>query len=208
MHWTVEMTQTRVITSSTTTARPPTFVRLTARTARWVRAWPPQRPPKRLNAALTPPQPPLVPGHSPGTVANRVAGLQTEQRRVQREIDGYSRRISGYVDVHAPATGARREQLQSRLGELDDQIRYWTEVRVEQLATGQATGYSADTVRLGDLVIIRSRVRRVVRTNKATVTVRTDHSWDDRVPWHEIRARITEVSVPDPDAEPGGGMPI
>lgn len=146
--------------------------------------------------------------YSPGTVANRIAGLQAEQRRVQREIDGYSRRISGYVDMHAPATVARREQLQSRLGELDDQIRYWTEVRVEQLVTGQATGYSADTVRPGDLVIIRSRVRRVVRANKTTVTVRTDHSWDDRVPWHEIRARITEISVPDPDAEPGGGMPI
>lgn len=146
--------------------------------------------------------------YGPGTVANRISGLQAEQRRIQRELDGYSRRINGYVEVHAPTDGARREQLQSRLGELDDQIRYWTEVRGEQLDTGQATGYSAGSVHPGDLVIIRGRVRRVVRANKTTVTVRTDHSWNDRVPWHEIRARITEISVPDHDAEPGAGMPI
>lgn len=144
--------------------------------------------------------------YSPSTVANRIDRLSADQRRVQRELDGYTRTVNGDAEIHAPATGARRAHLQQQHDELTDQIGYWTEIREQQIAEGRATAYSAATVHTGDLVVIRGTVRRVVRANKTTVTVRTNYSWNDRAPWHEVRGLVTEISIPDPDAP--GGMPI
>ena len=52
-------------------------------------------------------------------------------------------------------------------------------------------------------MVIRGRLRRVVRANKTTATVRSDHSWNDRVPWHEVSDLVTGISVPDADSGPG-----
>lgn len=77
-----------------------------------------------------------------------------------------------------------------------------------QIGPSAAPGYTtAATVAAGDLVVVRGRVRRVVRANKTTATVRSDHSWNDRVPWHEVSDLVTGISVPDPDSGPGA-IPI
>ena len=146
--------------------------------------------------------------YSPTTVANRIAHLQADERRTRRDLDGYTRTIA---ETQPRTTlwplAAHRDQLLQRHQDHIDQIRYWTEVRRQQLEAGQATGYTAATVAAGDLVVVRGRVRRVVRANKTTATVRSDHSWNDRVPWHEVRDLVTGISVPDPDSGPGA-MPI
>ena len=151
--------------------------------------------------------------YSPSTVANRIARLQAEERRTRRELDGdtSTAAVTGTTadrsGDHDTAAGRRRDQLLQRHKDCVDQISYWTEVRRQQLAAGQATGYTAATVAAGDLVVVRGRVRRVVRANTATATVRSDHSWNDRVPWHEVRDLVTGISVPDPDPGPNS-MPI
>lgn len=145
--------------------------------------------------------------YSPSTVANRITRLQAEERRTRRELDGYTRTIAETTEDHAPAAGRHRDQLLQRHQDYIDQISYWTEVRRQQLEAGQAPGYTAATVAAGDLVVVRGRLRRVVRANKTTATVRSDHSWNDRVPWREVSDLVIDISVPDPDAGPGA-MPI
>lgn len=138
--------------------------------------------------------------YSPTTVANRLARLQTEQNRVERELDSYTAHTIGpAVETRPAATCSRRQELQQRQEELLDEVTYWTEVRDKQIEAGLATTYGPAAVRRGDLVIIRGVVRQVVRANRATVTVTTGYSWTDRVPWHEVRSRVTEISIPDPE---------
>lgn len=149
--------------------------------------------------------------YSPSTVANRIARLQAEERRTRRKLDGDTTAATSTTadrsGDHDTAAGRRRDQLLQRHQDCVDQISYWTEIRRQQLDAGQATGHTAATVAAGDLVVVRGRVRRVVRANTATATVRSDHSWNDRVPWHEVRDLVTSISVPDPDPGPNS-MPI
>lgn len=121
------------------------------------------------------------------TVANRIAKFEAEIRKVEQSIAG----TPGY----GPATGTSREYLEGQLAELTDQVTYWQGVRAEQIETGNATGFSKDTVGKGDLVRVRGQWRRVVRANAKTVSVETGYSWTDTVPYAEIQQRTDAVMV-------------
>ena len=145
------------------------------------------------------------------TVANRIAKIETEIRRVTRILEGTDNRLKtafsdagaakavemtgGCLDDFRPAWGVRLERYTAELADQTDQLTYWTGVRAEQVASGQATDFSKATVHKGDAVFIRGGWRRVVRANAKTVSCETGYSWTDSSPYAEIKALKTAAEV-------------
>lgn len=145
------------------------------------------------------------------TVANRIAKIETEIRHITRILEGTDNvlkmalsdagaalaveRTGGCLDDFRPAWGARLERYTTELADQSDQLNYWTGVRAEQIASGQATDFSKATVHKGDAVLIRGGWRRVVRANAKTVSCETGYSWTDSSPYAEIKALRTAAEV-------------
>lgn len=121
---------------------------------------------------------------SVGSVGRRVARLEAELRKVERQLEGYTRVIGGYKEVHAAATGEWAERLQLQRTDLQAQLTYWIRVRDELAATGPT--YSSKTIKRGDYVRISGVWRKVARVNRKSVTVETGYSWTDRAPYHNV----------------------
>jgi hypothetical protein len=117
---------------------------------------------------------------APGVVARRIERLEADRRKVQRNLDGYTRNHrdhSGAIyhqEVSAPASGRYREQMEASAAELDEKIRYWKGVQAEQRESGTPAPPGPDSVKVGDWVGSWAGWREVVRVNKVSVTV-----WDD-----------------------------
>ena len=126
--------------------------------------------------------------YSPITVANRIETMGAELRKLERRIIApcYDDE-RGYIDATEAQKQARADHLAPHIAEKRDQITYWEAVRAEQIATGQATGHSRDTVQKGDRVKIRGQWREVVRVNAKTVSVTTGYTWTDTAPYAEIQ---------------------
>lgn len=131
--------------------------------------------------------------HNPVTVGNRIERLAAEIRKDEREL---TRHTAAGGD---PASGWR-VAIEDRLAIARADLAYWTQVRAEQIAAGEATDYSRDTVAVGDLVKIRGQWRIVARCNVKTVAVQTGYSWTDKAPWYEVQAHRRPVR----QAEDGG----
>ena len=145
------------------------------------------------------------------TVANRIKKIETEIRAIGRQINGTDNPLkTSFSEAGAIkaaemtgscvanflyATGARLERLGAELADQSDQLNYWTDVRAEQIASGQATDFSKATVHKGDAVLIRGGWRRVVRANAKTVSCETSYSWTDSSPYAEIKALRTAAEV-------------
>lgn len=125
--------------------------------------------------------------NNPVTVANRITKLAADIRRIERNtvapvyVDG-----DGYRPATAEQIEKRRAHYAPRLAELTDQHAYWEAVRAEQIATGQATNYSAATVHKGDLVKIRGHWSRVLKANPKTVAIDAGPGWDLKYIWAEV----------------------
>lgn len=130
--------------------------------------------------------------HNPVTVANRIQTLEAALRGVERDIVGREQwvREPDGRDVwrRRPVTGERLAELEVRKATLTDEIEFWRGVRAEQVAHGQATDYSRDTVGPLDLVRYRGDWYPVARVNAKTVTIpsMTGGSWTSTVPYHEL----------------------
>lgn len=109
--------------------------------------------------------------HNPVTVKNRIDKMAAEQRKDQRTIDGYTRKTGPYIEEHAPASGAYRQQVIDRMAQRGDEIAYWEGIYAAQQAAGLASTYSRDTIAKGDLVKYRSSWYVVARANAKTVSV-------------------------------------
>lgn len=134
--------------------------------------------------------------YAPSTVANRIDRIEADIRDRQRRLAGYRNNLG---DVFAPATGSYADRLQGQLTELRDQLTYWQQVRVEQVASGEANNYGPDTIQAGDQVqLSRSGWWTVRRANKKTVTVES-HGCSSRAPYHQIKAHQPSI---DHEAQP------
>jgi len=134
--------------------------------------------------------------YAPVTVANRIEELGAEIRKLERTTQGdvYDHRTG--IRPATPDEHAKRlARLTPHIEEKRDQVAFWEGVRAGQIESGKATGYDRDTVSRGDRVKIRGYWRDVVRVNKMTVSVSTDYSWTDTVPYAEIQA-LTPAPVP------------
>lgn len=125
--------------------------------------------------------------YAPQTVANRITALTAEIRATQRRLDGYTSGHGVYSLPIPAAAGAAREQLLEQLADQQEELRYWEQIRGDQIAAGTATNYSRTDIAAGDLVKISNRWRRVVRANKTTVSVETGYSWTERAPYSAIQ---------------------
>lgn len=117
--------------------------------------------------------------NNPVTVARRIERLQAQIRSEERAL------------LHSVARGDDPESLHrlglhDRLAIARADLEHWESVRLAQVEAGVVCSYGPETVRPGDLVLIRGRWRQVVRSNVKTVTVSTAYSWTDRAPWHEV----------------------
>ena len=132
--------------------------------------------------------------YNPVTVKNRIDGLEAEQRADQRALDGHTRTLfttgdgTKVVDAHQAATGEHRDVLAARMAARADDIAYWTEIREQQIAAGEAANYSRDTVAAGDQVLYRRQWYPVRRANAKTVTIPSivGGSWTDTIGYHKL----------------------
>ncbi|WP_039828107.1 DUF3560 domain-containing protein [Nocardia testacea] len=129
--------------------------------------------------------------YNPVTVGNRILSLEAEQRSDQRILDGGKRGRAPYVTEVKPASGAYRERVQARVDQRASDIEYWKAVRAEQIANGEATGYTKADIAKGDYIRYRhGSWHKVVRVNGKSVTVESLYieGCTGTVPYHEIRA--------------------
>lgn len=128
------------------------------------------------------------------TVGNRIAKLAAELRSIDRKPE--KRRWYPATDTepdtyrapHPEEAERIRRAYAARRAEVVDQLAYWQQVRADQIEAGSVVDYGPENVQAGDLVLTESGGwRRVVRASAKSVTVETDYSWTDRVPWHKVR---------------------
>lgn len=133
--------------------------------------------------------------YNPVTVANRIEKIAADIRRWERQIDAdvYDAE-KGYRPATEEQKAKRAAHYAPRLDEMRDQLAYWQQVREDQIASGQATGYSPETVKKGDAVKIRGTWYKVARANAKTVSVETPYSWTDRSPWAEVQDHRASTS--------------
>jgi hypothetical protein len=132
--------------------------------------------------------------YNPVTVKNRIDKLEAEQRRDQRELDGYKRVVARtadvvYADEWAPATGHRRDTLTERMMHRADQITYWQGVYAGLQVDGAASSYGPGDIAKGDHVKRRGDWYEVVRVNKKSVSVHLcpEFTWTHTIGYHEIQ---------------------
>lgn len=130
---------------------------------------------------------------TPAVTARRIKTAEAELRKIQRELDGYTTRsLDGrgnpvYVFEHAPATGERRESLEARKAQLEDQLTYDRAALANAVAAGRYTEHNAETIKVGDYVHNGFTWKRVVKVNRTTVSVETGYSWHDKIKFTDIR---------------------
>lgn len=126
--------------------------------------------------------------YRPVTVANRIETLNAEIRKLERRIvEPRYDAERGYVAATAEQIEAARARLRPYIDEKRDQAAYWEGVRAAQVESGTATGYNRETVKKGDRVRVRGHWYSVVRVNTKTVSVQTEYSWTDTVPYAELQ---------------------
>ncbi|MGS2807770.1 DUF3560 domain-containing protein [Nocardia sp. MW-W600-9] len=159
--------------------------------------------------------------YSPRTVANRIEGLEAEQRGDQRVLDGHTRRfLDGRGEVYqtettTPATGDYRERVLARMTQREKDIAYWKQVRQTQIDQGQTPGWGRDDFTVGDFVRAHgSTWRQITRVNAKSVSMvnfslsplllhtivakMTGHRWittDDTVRFHDVTAVMSEAQA-------------
>ncbi|RDH95041.1 uncharacterized protein DUF3560 [Curtobacterium sp. AG1037] len=126
--------------------------------------------------------------YRPVTVANRIETLSAEIRKLERRIvEPRFDAERGYVPATPEQIEAARARLSPYIDEKRDQVAYWEGVRAAQVESGTATGYSRETVKKGDRVRVRGHWWSVVRVNAKSVSVQTEYTWTNTVPYPEIQ---------------------
>ncbi|MGF6881706.1 hypothetical protein ABH933_001217 [Nocardia sp. GP40] len=140
-----------------------------------------------------------------GVTLRRIENLEADKRRAERERDGYRRKLftspqtgHDYYDQKPPATGERRTELEARIAELADQITYWrTHVQNKQ-DSGEIV-FDRTMVRTGDYVRHSGFglwPYPVQRINAKSVTVGTEYSWTNTVPYNKILGIVNAEHQP------------
>jgi len=143
---------------------------------------------------------------NPRVTAERIERAEAELRGVARSLEGYSRNFRNHageiyhVETHGAATGTHREGLLARQAVLEEQCRYDREALAEARAAG-ALPHSKDTIHKGDRVAYWGGFRKVVRVNAKTVSVETDYTWTDKVPYTRIEQVECGHGTPESDGD-------
>jgi Domain of unknown function (DUF3560) len=152
------------------------------------------------------------------TTIRRIAKLEADLRKIERHLAGDPCSTSGrklkadaedrktihcplcgtdpaVVDravathyYHKPAEGAFRERQLARQADHIEQITYWK----EHLASLEANGiklWGPSDFKKGDFVNYWGGWREIVRVNAKTLSVKSDYSWTDKLPYDKVKER-------------------
>lgn len=125
------------------------------------------------------------------TAAHKAEGAHSAafcDRRV-KECESWLRKIGSAIE--GGAAGERRGRLLAAKSEQEDKKAYWEGER--EAAGGIA--YSKENVCPGDIVLVHSTWRRVVRSNAKTVSIETDYSWTDTCSYAKIRGHKAKAEI-------------
>jgi hypothetical protein len=121
--------------------------------------------------------------HSAAFCDRRVKDAETEIRDLERRLERLPAQRERHPDPKNDWDGYET-RLRLALADATQKRGYWADAR--EAAGG--VPHSKDTIRKGDSVLTRfGRWRKVVRVNPTTVSIETDYSWTDRLPYAEIR---------------------
>lgn len=133
--------------------------------------------------------------YAPDTVSNRIDKLKAEGRALQRTLDGYtSHPGSPYASEVAAASGDYRARTEAQAAENAEQLAYWENVRAEQIASGVAKDYSAETISPGDFVLVSHSWWKVKRASKKTATLESQ-GCSIRAPYGTMKDHRTAEQV-------------
>jgi len=105
----------------------------------------------------------------PGVTKRRIGRLETELRKVRRNLHGHPGK--GTTMRTSPATGEHRAKLEAMERELDGQIKYWAAELGEHLSAGTAREWGPKDFAKGGIVLGSHGWAAIIRVNKTTLTV-------------------------------------
>jgi hypothetical protein len=132
------------------------------------------------------------------TLRNRIDRLEADVRRYTKKIDGAGRPIHGQ---DKPATGGYRERLLALRARAEEEL----DLDRAELAAREEKGvkvWRPEDFKPRDRVIYRFGTREVVRVNPKTLSIKTDYSWLDKLPYQEVQGRISAEQWGAAEAEP------
>lgn len=115
--------------------------------------------------------------NNPRRVYRRIKTLKADLARAEKSLAGYTtRHLDGqgqpvYVFEHGPAEGLRAEELQGRVADLTEKVRYWSEALEAARAAGADVPPETEAIKRGYWVKSWAGWTEVTRVNKVTVTV-------------------------------------
>ena len=150
------------------------------------------------------------------TTLRRIAGLEADERRILRKIQGGTRGQHPYTYEAEPATGAYLERLTAALADVREQLTYWRE-HVKAAEAAGAKIWSRDDFTKGDFVQFLGSWYEVLRVSAKSVTipamindgpvVRREGArctWTDTVPYHKVKGRKSADEMAAALATPAG----
>ncbi len=151
-----------------------------------------------------------------GTTLRRIAKLEADERRVQRDMQPCQTSGRGptkpeaegqtvtcpscygevtITDLHVPEHG-RRVSVDAgarRLTEIRDELAYWRQVVASKEAAGAKVWSKADFRKDDQVLDDMGRWHAVLRVNAKSLTVPTPYSWTETLPYDRVRGRRGEA---------------
>jgi hypothetical protein len=134
----------------------------------------------------------------------RIGGLEAEQRRIDRRLNGAGLAIHGEDE---PATGEDRVRLTTRAAEVTEELAYWR-AHVERRQAEGVKVWSRGDFAKGDYVQFLGRWYEVLRVNAKSVTIpamisggpvvtraNSRLNWTDTVPYHKVTGRMSAGEI-------------
>lgn len=128
----------------------------------------------------------------PRVTARRIKRLETDLRRVQRNLDGYTRRhlkhdgTPYYIDEHPPATGEYREQLLAQKEHIESQLAYDRQQLAAATGGGEFVEWGKHSIHVGDRVWAWGYNGLALKTNPTTVKLGFQDHWQPKVKYTDV----------------------
>ncbi|MEU1880900.1 DUF3560 domain-containing protein [Streptosporangium sp. NPDC020072] len=128
----------------------------------------------------------------PRVTARRIKRLESDLRRVQRNLDGYTRRhlkhdgTPYYIEKHEPATGEYREQLLAQKEHIENQLAYDRQQLVAATDEGEFVEWGKHNIHPGDRVWAWGYNGLALKTNPTTVELGFRNHWTPKVKYTDV----------------------
>ncbi|UBU16601.1 DUF3560 domain-containing protein [Nonomuraea gerenzanensis] len=128
----------------------------------------------------------------PRVTARRIQRLEADLRRVQRNLDGYTRRhlrhdgTPYYIDEQPPASGEYREQLLAQKDHIENQLAYDRQQLAAATGQGEFVEWGKHNIHVGDRVWAWGYNGLALKTNPTTVKLDFRDHWKPKVKYTDV----------------------